>query len=429
MKPATFLLPLYILMYCIPLSAQYPTSWDWDSNIHIDLPGWAYFENKYKKERKYGKEEDHLKSYSCHNYKVRQKDGSEKLSSCLEIKYTKEGDILEYYNSHRGPFSDGHLYFGYHAQGTPDRYMQYKREKKLKRSEVFEFDEQGRMVKYNYYRKDTMTARSGSAEIRYSDLPDGMTMDITFYNKGFGKMTSRWVCKYDAEGKKKEQVRYNKNGKLVHRWSYSCDDEGRLVDKDTSEVCVITEQLEDGGYIKTTRKQDKRQITKSVWRYDADSNLLDYKWYKPETRLRRHYVYTYNESGKETSYAFYRNGRMVWKRTREYNADNLMISSDYYKGRNAKFRSRSVITHDKDGNELSSEYYRGAKMKLKKKCVYENDSDGNILFAENYKGSKMKFTGKSRHQYDSHGNCTQTEEFKNGTVLKKVTRYSFKYYE
>lgn len=196
---------------------------------------------------------------------------------------------------------------------------------------------------HSFHTKITYDGQSRIVKIQSSkdNKPTAETVYVYFSGeqtslverKIFGKKekTYRLETDYDNLLKKATESRYTINGELQKRWTYSCDEKGKIREEKVDEVthCQYYSSNNDGSYISYTRtiENGKDYLQESV--YTKDSVLTEYNRFLHDSILVNHNTYSTN---KDLFEGYRKNGKRSYKLIEEKDAEgNIIRRIDCYK--------------------------------------------------------------------------------------------------
>ncbi len=170
----------------------------------------------------------------------------------------------------------------------------------------------------------------------------------------------RYETDYDGVLKRPTESRYLINGKLDKKWTYSCDEKGKVEKSDVDEVtqCSYTAANNDGSYVVFSRTIEDNEIYLQETTFNKDSVFIEYKRFYNDSILVSHQVKVGNTSTYE---AFKKNGKFVSKSISEYDERGNYVNYMYYNKHSKVISSMKAKYMD---NDLVQEvtYRRGSGM-------------------------------------------------------------------
>jgi len=178
------------------------------------------------------------------------------------------------------------------------------------------------------------------------------------------KRVYRYETDYDVMLKRPTESRYLINGKLDKKWTYSCDEKGKVEKSAVEEVtqCSYTAANNDGSYIVFSRTIEDKEIYLQETTFNKDSVCTEYKRFYNDTVLVSHQVRVGNTSTYE---AFKKKGKFMSKSISEYDERGNYVNYAYYNKRSkvtssmkAKYMDNDLIqeVEYKSGTGMTFEY-------------------------------------------------------------------------
>ncbi|RKX20585.1 MAG: hypothetical protein DRP35_05820 [Candidatus Zixiibacteriota bacterium] len=293
--------------------------------------------------------------------------------------FDKNGNITHHEFKRNGK-SIKQYEFTYNNAG---KYTELKkiRKGKLKQHQIVEYNDSNKVTSFTLLKNNDKKLKQKRIST-YS--PEGKLIKQVYYAKDGKTEDKRWEYDYYDNGKQKEN-RYYKKGKLKHKYVYSCDNQGKEIKKNTSQVCKIKQYNRDSTYEKISRTTDsKGRIRKSVTTYDKYDREIAYRWYNNKGVLVYGFDYTYSqERNLVLSYTSYkRGGKISGKQEWVYNDINQLVKVTTY-GRNNKLKNIKEYQYD-TGNQLVSRKVYDKRHQLITRYEYVNNSHGNVVKTTTY---------------------------------------------
>ena len=220
------------------------------------------------------------------------------------------------------------------------------------------YDERARIVKVVFLKNNKITE-----ETNYVYFDDHRTSLVE--KKMFGKKTRtyRLETDYDDLLKSASESRYIVDGELKKRWTYSCDEKGKLEKNKVDEVtqCTYSAANNDGSYIKYVRTVEDGEDYLQESTYSKDSVLIDYKRFLNDSILVSHSTYSREKTVYE---GFNKHGKRMHKFIREDDKNgNAVKYINYFSGKEKNPRITSLVYSE---NNLIREvtYNRGGKVQF-----------------------------------------------------------------
>ena len=314
--------------------------------------------------------------YERKSYKIKKGEKKDKPSYVTIAKFDDNYNLLE--NS----YGKTQILFQYNKNNAYTDFKLIKRNKKLKKHEIIEYNDSSRVLKYNYRkRNDSKLKNKWIAE--YDNTQKKELVKIVFEKDGTTEK-KRFEYDYYEDGKRK-QTKFYKKGELKHIWNYTCDDEGKEQKKDikTTQICHIKEYLEDSSYIIVNRTTDnKGRIRKNVSKYSKNKKLIEYRSYNNKGKLVWGHDYRYNCKGQKIQAITYRRGGLIWRKQEWFYNNDLVVKYKYYK-RKAKLKY-SLEYKFNDRKLLTERISFDKKHQQTRKYKYEYDDKENIIKTTSY---------------------------------------------
>lgn len=146
-----------------------------------------------------------------------------------------------------------------------------------------------------------------------------------------GHQKWRYTYEYDETGKRTKSMYYNANNKLKRQTTYLCDYRGTSEQPKavaTSNICKRSTALPDGGYaVYQDFTDNKMRLSRTVYTYNADSNMVKWETFNHQNRLILKNEYTYDQTGNCTlSTIFNKDNKVFYTMQSTYNDKKLPIS-------------------------------------------------------------------------------------------------------
>lgn len=227
------------------------------------------------------------------------------------------------------------------------------------------------------------------------------------------------VTKTDLDGNLIEETKYvfDKKGNIlqetvttasydkynVNEYTYEYYEDGtKKYKKHNNDTSCYEEWFDEKGTSIKQFNHDKETETKTVTEftciYDANGCLISKKMFDNGVLLKT-LKYSYDSSLRNTE-------------IKEYNADDLLITTDYYK-------------YDASGNliEKGTVYSEHSDVTGADKDVYVYDAQGNMI-EETFYGLSGNYLGKHQYKYDAQGNVIEKKDY-NSLVLTWTWEYKY----
>lgn len=211
---------------------------------------------------------------------------------------------------------------------------------------MYDFNEQGKIVKYKYAYKSIQKVRWSQTTIY-----DSKMRGIKYENRNQkNKLTGYTEVSYNDSGTLADRRYYNKNGKLKSVYSYACDAKGeQLKNVKSVNYCRSKGAHNDGRFYETIETIRKGKAARQVYTYSADSLLLSYEFTDIKGKPKGKTLYFYNEQQMCSKIEFYNaKGKLKSYNTSSYNNRGYMAEFRRFKanGKLALTQKSSYIWHN-----------------------------------------------------------------------------------
>jgi hypothetical protein len=177
---------------------------------------------------------------------------------------------------------------------------------KAKLKKTYSYNEQGKITGIATYYKDNSIPKTA---FRYTYYPDGNIKKTEFFRKG----------------------------KLKTVWNHTCDEAGKREDKNVTSknMCIITENRNDGSYVKVYRTTDEKgRISEQRRIYNKDSLMIEYEDINRKGKSIRKYQYEYDNKGRQTKFTrFDKKGSVKFIATKKYDANGNITENKSINGK------------------------------------------------------------------------------------------------
>ncbi len=307
---------------------------------------------------------------------------SYKYKKGVKYEYTKHttttqfdnGELTNYKRWAKGKLAEEYIY-EYNSDGYYTQFIHVKNNKTLE-NEVLTYNDSNKVSLFIYTKKEKPKEKRVYA---YNDNFINTRRDI--YYKDHLNPDRSWTSEYSKDGKiiKRE---YYKKGILKSQWLYTCDEEGEKVDlkkTETKLVCSITQNNNDGSYVRIFRTTDgKGKVSKNRWTYNKDSLLIMYEKTNNKDVIKNKSIYTYDSNKNKTKFEYYKKGGDKIRFTYEYKYDdykNIIDEKKFY--RKGKLKHHTTKQFDSN-NQITQHIVYKANGKINRKYTYAYDAKGNI---------------------------------------------------
>lgn len=198
------------------------------------------------------------------------------------------------------------------------------------------YDEQGNITRY-YSR----TGKNSWENVYRYNSKNQRTGWDTYIN---GKL--KWITEYEYNdsGRLAGSLLYDAKHTLKKKTTYVCDYRGETVSKDVKQtnMCSRQQPVPGGGFVfYDDHTNEKGQLNRYIYTYDADSNLLQFESYNAKNRLVTKRAFTYNAEGTVTQEIASNAKRVLYIYEYQYNEKNLLHSSIRFNGQKEKLSTEA----------------------------------------------------------------------------------------
>ncbi len=333
-------------------------------------------------------------AYEHKAYKVKK---GKQTGEPYRIQYAKFDDN---FNLLEEKYGKTQILFQYNKNNCYTDFKLIKRNKKLKKHEIIEYNDSCMVTKYEYRKKNDAKLKNKWVS-EYDNSLKRILAKVIFDKDGTTEKY-KWEYDYYEDGKRK-QTKYYKKGELKHIWNYTCDDEGKEQKEGikTEQVCLVKEYLQDSSYIITNRTTDnKGRIRKNVSKYNKNKKLIEYRSYNYKGKLTWGQDYRYDCNGLVIQSIIYRRGGLIINIKEWYYNNNLVVKYKYFK----------------------------RKGKLKYSLEYKFNNNKQLVERSRF-NKKHKLNYKYKYEYNNKGDIVKTLRFNKKDELKTVYETNFTYKE
>jgi hypothetical protein len=196
------------------------------------------------------------------------------------------------------------------------------------------YDSQSRIASIQSFKDKKLTSET---RYIYFSADKASLVEKKIYGKK--EKTYRLETDYDDLLKKATESRYVVNGELKKRWTYSCDEKGKIQQSKLDEVtqCQYFGSNNDGSYISYTRTiEDGKDYLQEI-AFNKDSVMISYKRFLNDSILVNYNTYS---KEKDVFVAYKKNGKRSYKLIQEKDKNgNITRHIDCYKS-----TDKSIIT-------------------------------------------------------------------------------------
>jgi len=218
----------------------------------------------------------------------------------------------------------------------------------------YQYDD-GRVVQKEYYKDEKLKSRivaqyNPEELISFSLLQTGL------------KLKHSYAMYYDYSGAHLRSQKFFKNDRLLKKWDYTCEPEGKLVNKKKlALICKYIEESNDGSYINYIRKIENG---------------------KP-------LLYSYSFTKDSVNYASIctrENGLIVWK-----SEHNLLERTIVNYEKNGDIKSTIKLKHNKNNQLVEQIAIYGKRQKRRSKLINSYNEGGTLATSHSYYKEKMSY--------------------------------------
>ncbi len=230
------------------------------------------------------------------------------------------------------------------------------------------------------------------------------TYDVSGKVKNIQEITYRATEKFGVIEKgdvlSVSELKYNTLGKVAEKWTTLSDSSHYLSASykyDGNGKCI-----ESGEYNK-----DGGLIHKYTYSYEGSAgNITDVSEYNKDGKLYHKWVYRYSPLGRLLDKSYYEDGHLVGSYTYKFNSQNNKVSEEA-KLTNNEVEGKKVFTYDSKDKSIRVTYSTNSELERNAYSAAENyDSKGELV--EFFKGSDMLIY---KYTYDKQGNWTERVEY------------------
>jgi hypothetical protein len=198
--------------------------------------------------------------------------------------------------------------------------------KKHSYNTLISYDSESRIVKIQSFTNKKLTAETNYV---YFNANQASLVEKKIYGKK--EKTYRLETDYDPLLKKATESRYVINGELKTRWTYSCDEKGKIQETKVEEVtqCQYFGSNNDGSYISYLRTIEDGKDYLQETSFNKDSVLTEYKRFLHDSILVNHNTYS---KEKDVFEGYSKKGKRTYKLIEEKDRNgNIVKRIDCYK--------------------------------------------------------------------------------------------------
>jgi hypothetical protein len=341
------------------------------------------------------KKENSIKEVDYTSFKV-VKEGQRKVQKYRRINaYDANGRVVRKQNFTRG--KEKRCYeLSYNNDGWFTNYKATIRGHKTFEEKIV-YDQNNFVLDYRKFKNGEFKSKW---KAQYKDT---VIISQVYYKKDSAEVRSNWEYDYYPDNEKKE-TRYFDKGKLKHRWSYSCDDEGKEIkNKGESKICELKQYNADSTYVVIKRTTGKKgKISKQRYTYDKHNRLILTEYENVKGKITGKHETVYDKYG------------------------HVIASYEYGRGKKSDMiRWGQKYEKNEQGHLLASEWIR--KGKVKHKTVYIRNDEGLILSSiSTVPGKKQKWS--STYKYNEKGLLVEKKNYNKDDELTWIYSISYQYY-
>ncbi len=258
-----------------------------------------------------------------------------------------------------------------------------KKNKKIVLNDVYTFDNNGNKLSYTKYKSGNEPKIKRKWLAKYDENGNQISVE----NFHGDKLKDKWTYKYTDDKRLKESCSYNGKGKLEHKWSYDCSDDGKIVTKDTTQVCVINEYDNLGNRTVVYRNTSYNNKTyKSKYVYNKDSVLIEMAHYNKKDIATFRYTRTIDNNKKPLEIVYYKKGGIIpsHKYVNTYNRAGKLICYVHFSKNAEVQKDKYIYVYNIDDQLIETKVLRKAEEKLLNRKEYKYDSKGNEIELKSY---------------------------------------------
>lgn len=198
--------------------------------------------------------------------------------------------------------------------------------KKHTYSTLISYDSESRIVKIQSFTDKKLTAETNYV---YFNTNQASLVEKKIYGKK--EKTYRLETDYDPLLKKATESRYVINGELKTRWTYSCDEKGKIQETKVEEVtqCHYFGSNNDGSYVSYMRTIEDGKDYLQETSFNKDSVPMEYKRFLHDSILVNHNTYS---KEKDVFEGYSKKGKRSYKLIEEKDRNgNIVKRIDCYK--------------------------------------------------------------------------------------------------
>jgi len=227
----------------------------------------------------------------------------------------------------------------------------------------YQYDD-GRVVQKEYYKDEKLKSRI-VAQYNPEEL-------ISFSLLQTGpKLKHSYAMYYDYSDANLRSQKFFKNDRLLKKWDYTCEPEGKLVnERKLALLCKYVEESNDGSYINYIRKIENGKPL--LYSYSFTNDSINYAsictredglivW-KSEHNLLERTIVNYEKNGNIKSTI-----------KLKYNKNNQIVEQIAIYGKKQKHQSKLINSYNEDGTLATSHSYYKEKMSYYRSYSYAKE--------------------------------------------------------
>jgi len=362
-----------------------------------------------------------IKSIINLNYTVRKK-GNRLIEKRRKVStYDKSGRMIEENNFRKGKEKQHHI-LEFNKNGFFTDYKRFARGNK-KTHEILSYNKDNNVLVYENYKRGKFKNK------QTAHYNDSLIVSQCSYSKDTLEVLYRWEYDYYKTNEQKETRRYKKE-KLKHKWSYTCDEEGKEIkSKHESKICELKQYNNDGTYVVVKRTTGKKgKINKIRSTYDKKDRLILREEINAKNKITYKYASVYGDNDKVIAWYYYygrkRSDEINFGYEYKYDGDNRVEEKRIS---NNKVRKITSVVFNTDNVKISSEskyLKRNGQLRFSSKQTYNDQGQIVSSLSKKSDGSQRY---RMEYVYMPNGLLKQKLHFnkKNILVLKEEKIYQY----
>ncbi|MBN2668189.1 MAG: hypothetical protein JXR60_03070 [Bacteroidales bacterium] len=334
----------------------------------------------------------HIKMVDRTGYKMR-KNGQRKVQNYRQIsQYDQKGYLLQ--KQKFGKKKEKRSYsYSYNDAGLFTNYMELVRGSKIF-AEQFEYDQNNNLTEYQFFINNEFKSK---VTARYNDT---IIVEQAYYRNNPTEIRSNWEYEYYFDNQKKETRFFFKN-ELRHKWTFSCDEEGKdIIKKGESQICELKQYNADSTYVVIKRTYGKKgRISKQRSTFDKFNRLILQEYENVKGKITYKHQYFYNDKNLLIKELSFKRGKhsneVLWGNESEYTPEGHLAKRTRI--RNGKVKSTSIYERNDKGQIISEQYFNKNGEQVSR-TTYEYDENG-LLTQQNSYNKKDILTHLTQTKY------------------------------